>query len=345
MNEYDLLFWGAGTDFKKFIKEAFLFPQIFNLQKVYVVDSDTQKWGLEISGLLIRSPQEAEGKKFDKIVVSSLGYFEEILDDIKKRKIEFSEIQNINEYKQQEIIKYQCNKVTVRNTKRGEKKSIFNKRKIVVYTAIIGDYDELTTPRVVDDGVEYVCFTDQKNVKSDIWNIEYLKADSICDSREEVRKIKALPHLFFDDFDSSIWIDANFKIKDSLVEMIHKYQKTADILLMPHNERICIYDEASVCIAKHISEKENLIKQIVHYYNDGYPYNNGLYCGGLIARNHNVPQVKKTMNDWFSDIKKYSKRDQVSLPYVIEKNDLQIDLSDINIDNNKFFVRVRHKYV
>ena len=343
MLEDNLLFWGAGTDLKKFIKEASLFQQIFDLDKIFVVDSDVKKWGTEILGVLIHSPKEIEGKRFKKIVISSLGYYEEILDRVSNSNIEYSEIQNVIEYKQQEIIEYQYNKV-LSNKKEGRNiPTTFNKEKLVVYTAIIGDYDDLKPPHVIDDGVEYVCFTDQKDIRSDIWNVEYLKSD-FTSPKELVRKFKALPHMFFEEYDSSIWIDASIEIKDSLAEMMLTYQKTSDFLLFPHNERICIYVEAAVCVAKHISEKESMINQISHYYNEGYPFNNGLYCGGVIVRNHNIPKVKKTMDDWFADISKYSKRDQISLPYVIEKNGLQIDLIDLNINDNRFLRVSSHKY-
>jgi len=133
MLEDNLLFWGAGTDLKKFIKEASLFQQIFDLDKIFVVDSDVKKWGTEILGVLIHSPKEIEGKRFKKIVISSLGYYEEILDRVSNSNIEYSEIQNVIEYKQQEIIEYQYNKV-LSNKKEGRNiPTTFNKKVSSIY--------------------------------------------------------------------------------------------------------------------------------------------------------------------------------------------------------------------
>ena len=45
--------------------------------------------------------------------------------------------------------------------------------RIVVYTAIFGDYDDLYEPMVKPDNVDYVCFTDSKTLKSDVWDVRY----------------------------------------------------------------------------------------------------------------------------------------------------------------------------
>jgi len=44
----------------------------------------------------------------------------------------------------------------------------------ICYTVLSGDYDNLKNPKVVTPGWKYVCFTDQDNVKSDIWEIRDL---------------------------------------------------------------------------------------------------------------------------------------------------------------------------
>ncbi|WP_158588751.1 glycosyltransferase domain-containing protein [Butyrivibrio sp. X503] len=340
----DVLLWGAGAEFRKFIAEAVCLPQVFDLDHLFVVDSDEIKWGTEFRGLSIHSPKEVDGQKYKKIVISSTDYFEDIVNTIRGYKVDCSNIQSLLEFKQQAIIDYQYTKNLIITKNNNYIPTRYNNDKLVIYTAIIGDYDYLASPLFIDDGVEYVCFTDQRKLQSDIWNIEYIHTDPSCNHEEVVRKFKCLPHMFFGEYDSSIWMDASITIKSSMIEMIYKYQNSADLMLFPHYERVCIYDEAAVCIANHKSDKERIIKQINYYYNNGYQFNNGLYCGGLIVRNHNISEVKKTMEDWHSEIVKYSKRDQISLPYVIDKNRLQIDLTNLYIYDNKYFTVRKHKH-
>ena len=37
----------------------------------------------------------------------------------------------------------------------------FDNKKVVVYTALTGHYDDLVTPEVVEDDFDYICFTDK----------------------------------------------------------------------------------------------------------------------------------------------------------------------------------------
>lgn len=39
-------------------------------------------------------------------------------------------------------------------------------KKIVIYTAFTGNYDNLKEPEYIDENCDYVCFTDNPNIKS-----------------------------------------------------------------------------------------------------------------------------------------------------------------------------------
>ena len=64
------------------------------------------------------------------------------------------------------------------------------------------------------------------------------------------------------------------------------------------------------------------------------PKNYGLNETNILLRRHNVPQIIKLMDEWWSYIEKYTKRDQLSLSYVLWKNDISID--DISFKNARF---------
>jgi len=42
------------------------------------------------------------------------------------------------------------------------------KNKLVVYTALFGDYDNLIEPKEKFEGCDFICFTDQKHLTSDV---------------------------------------------------------------------------------------------------------------------------------------------------------------------------------
>ena len=44
-----------------------------------------------------------------------------------------------------------------------------------IYTFIIGDYDNLKHPRIITPDWDYICVTDNPNLKSDVWQIKYIQ--------------------------------------------------------------------------------------------------------------------------------------------------------------------------
>ena len=48
------------------------------------------------------------------------------------------------------------------------------KNKNVCYTVIVGQYDSLKEPQYISDNFDYICFTDQTNFKSNVWDIRPL---------------------------------------------------------------------------------------------------------------------------------------------------------------------------
>ena len=50
--------------------------------------------------------------------------------------------------------------------------------KKVVYTCITGGYDNLIDPSYVTEGYDYVCFTDNLELKSKVWEIRPLPKET-----------------------------------------------------------------------------------------------------------------------------------------------------------------------
>lgn len=58
-------------------------------------------------------------------------------------------------------------------------KKDISKSKIAVYTSILGEYDELMDPLYIDKECKYICFTNNKKVHSDIWEIRDLPGGGV----------------------------------------------------------------------------------------------------------------------------------------------------------------------
>ena len=85
-------------------------------------------------------------------------------------------------------------------------------------------------------------------------------------------------------------------------------------------------------------------KQVNRYAEENYPQNNGLATNPILLRKHNDPKVIKTMEDWWTEIKYGSKRDQLSFNYVAWKNNFKFNYLKGDSRKNEYFLQTgRHK--
>lgn len=335
------LIWGMGRNFDTFLMKSKNMQIVFPLETYEFTDSNPELWGKSfVKGIRIQSPDSIDGIKRYKCVISSRKYYEDIKSTLQiKYDVPIENLISIDEFLRRTIIEYQYSEY---GSKKRIDSGVSRTGRIVVYTAILGSYDTLKDPLYVDNDVDYICFTDQKSIKSDIWKIVQVKRNSQISAKMQAEYYKLLPHIFFEKYETSIWVDASLIIKDSIIEFINKYNKNSEILLFPHPERICIYDEAAVCMLEGKGEKEVILQQMTKYYSEGYKPNSGLFCGGVLVRKHNDSKVIQTMELWHKEVTDYSERDQICLPFVLHKMRQDVDLCDLDIFDNQFFVFSNH---
>ena len=220
---------------------------------------------------------------------------------------------------------------------------LFNrKRRKVVYTAITGSYDELLTLYYINDNWDYICFTDNEDLKSDFWQIRVMK-DLKLDNIKKARNYKILTHFYLPEYQYSLWIDGNFRIIGDIEEYIHRFSKNDSMMCIIHPGRVCIYDEAEACIKQNKDSEVVIRNQIKEYKSVKFPKDQGLIASGILFRKHNNPEIINLMNSWWSELELHSRRDQLSFDYVCWKNNFDYDKCDLNYWKNEYFERITHK--
>jgi len=229
--------------------------------------------------------------------------------------------------------------------------------RIAVYTSIFGGYDNLIDDQLQMEGVDYICFTD-RDIKSDTWEVR--KSTPIyTDSNRNAKKYKVLPHRYLGEYDWSVWIDGNIKIHSDIRPLCSGEPYKVYDHMKVFDARDCIYDEAETILnfGKINSErtpergiknwKDNpklIVDQMNRYISEGYPKNNGLATNPIIVRNHKDSDIIKTMEDWWSEIKHNSKRDQLSFNYIAWKNKFNFVYLQGDSRKNEYFLQTgKHK--
>jgi GT2 family glycosyltransferase len=188
-------------------------------------------------------------------------------------------------------------------------------RKIVVYTAVSGGYDVLQDPKHVLPNCDYVAFSDRP-LDCKVWQIRpfnYFESDIARISRF----VKLHPHIYFPNYKTSIWIDANISLTGDPQPFADCLGDDGLMALFPHPHRNCIYVEGHECIKRSKDNSVIIESQLSKYRSRVFPNDAGLWETGVLVRNHLDPKCKQLMAAWWKEIFLGSRRDQISLPVAI----------------------------
>ena len=79
-------------------------------------------------------------------------------------------------------------------------KELIRNSKLVIYTCIIGEYDYLKDPEYIDDNCDYICFTNNPKLKSDIWQIRFIENRDMNVTKWQ-RHYKLFPNIYLSEYD------------------------------------------------------------------------------------------------------------------------------------------------
>lgn len=229
-----------------------------------------------------------------------------------------------------------------------------------IYTAIINGYDNLKAQPPQSIGCDYILFTDKpyKFPRESMWEIRQIRSGRQKKKNGEAmlsRYPKILSHMFFaappkdpvlrlwqslcglKHYEYTIWIDGSAQILTSnfaqeVISCLKEYQ----LAMFLHPERDCIYDEALILEndLRFKGKGHPFLQQVESYHKEGYPKHNGLMACGVIVRNTRTTQISKIEKHWWNEVNKWAHRDQLSLPYVLWKNNYGWDKIELNLWQN-----------
>lgn len=333
MNKTKVVIFGTGKVSIKYLEYDFNYEQ---MEIVGIVDNNATKWGTEFFGFIVSSPESLKNIDYQAIIIAST-FFDEIKNQLVIMGILSNRIQTVY-YGMDEILRsrkklyYEKNKQYVKEI---QGKRIAKDEQVVVYTAITNAYDDLKEPLFVDPRCKYICFTDNPDLKSEHWEIRMLESCE-TDYNRQAKKVKILPHLFFPEFEWSIYIDGKFQITGDLVSLINDNAKNSNFLCFMHFSRHTVGEEAAACIRLGLDREELIRDQLKAYKAEGYPDEGELIEGGILFRKHNDVELIRVMECWWEEILNKSKRDQLSFNYVAWKNQFFFDILDLVLYDNKY---------
>lgn len=214
---------------------------------------------------------------------------------------------------------------------------------IVIYTAIMGGYDQLLDPLIIEKGVSYICFTDSLNLRSTTWSIIYVEGQ-YRDPRRTAKIYKMYPHLLFPSTEISIWVDGACQIKGSVASFLEcHFEKSCNFSCFAHYLRVTVSAEREACKRQGKDDVSIIEEQENAYLKEHFTDESPLVAGGVLIRRHMKPGVIEFNEAWHFEVDKYSVRDLLSFNYTAWRHQFVYKLLPLRLIDNGCFAWVPHK--
>jgi hypothetical protein len=198
---------------------------------------------------------------------------------------------------------------------------------IVLYTARYGQAEPLN-PGVFGPaaGVRRVLFTDDPAARIEGAETIVDPLDGLDPARAS-RRAKLRPHAWFPDAEWSIWLDNKSRLlaEPERIVAALKAQSDAGFFAFPHFRRDCVYQEGQAVWENGLDDHRIVKARLAQYRAEGFPEHAGLIEGHFIVRRHNDPGVAHFGDRWFEHVLRFSRRDQISFPYLARATGLRYD--------------------
>lgn len=199
--------------------------------------------------------------------------------------------------------------------------------KIAIYTANVGNYDQLRQPylpkKYMDD-FDFIYFSNE--LERDFLGVWEVRKYNIQenDNTRIARYIKLHPHILLKEYKYTIWIDSNIEIIGNTLYQVAKefVQKKVLISSLKHPSWDCAYIDGYYCVRYDKDSFKKIKMHLDYLHSKNYPRNNGLFETQILFRNNENEVVKNINDEWWELMQQFSRRDQLSINYLLWKNNL-----------------------
>lgn len=196
--------------------------------------------------------------------------------------------------------------------------------KICVYTVLLGGYDALLEQPVArDSDADFICFTDAADLRSDTWDLQPVTPFLPQDIHRSSREFKILGHPRLDEYDVTVCVDASVLLRSRPETIVSELLRDeVDMALLTHSFRETVLDEFDEVVRLNYDDRARVYEQLTDYavYHPDALSAKPLW-GGMLVRRRNE-RVSTAMRVWFDQVLRYSRRDQLSLPYALQNSGL-----------------------
>jgi hypothetical protein len=193
--------------------------------------------------------------------------------------------------------------------------------KLVAYTVIMNEYDNLRAPVQWTPAARYLCFSDRPRSVAP-WEMQPFPQMFGENPARNARIPKCLPHLLF-DADVSVYMDGAFCPRIP-VESAISVLGDADIAMYAHpGGNKSYHDERNFYKRLHGYVPADVEETYLRYVSENLPVTGQFFAGGLIIRRHTA--ATELFNEiWFREYANGTFNDQFGLYYAMVKSGVKV---------------------
>lgn len=215
--------------------------------------------------------------------------------------------------------------------------------RVLIYTAVFGQYDRVLPPLWQRTGLTYHLLTDDPTLTVDGWETVVVSLGR--SAKASNRELKFIYEVGNPQYDYLIYLDGNFGIWRSLDPLIEELEgDNVSLGLFEHPDRTSVFDELLACLESGKITKEEFVleeKEIKRQLSSRE--GSSLWTAGFLIKKNSSPALFPLMKTWSELFSINSLRDQFWLGEAIYRSGARI--VEFNHYSNSLFPRlVLHRH-
>jgi hypothetical protein len=193
--------------------------------------------------------------------------------------------------------------------------------RLVVYTAVFGAGYEL--PPRPSGRADAVCFTDRADLEPNGWTVHVVRPLLPADLARSSREQKIRPYRWLPDHARSLYIDPSVELLTDPEELWKELAGDDPHFwfgAFQHSFRVSVAGEIDAVLDNRFEAPERVHEHVrALVLTEGASLRRRPVWAGVLARRHHDPRCAPAMEDWHAQVLRYSRRDQISLPGVLDR--------------------------
>lgn len=220
----------------------------------------------------------------------------------------------------------------------------------IVYTCTFDDYDYNFGPLVRTPNTRFLRYGTSRPNRWRIWEHLPVPDDMALETQTLTnRRFKFLPGAVLPDCDVAIYVDGTILVRADLSPLIAEFWDSgADIALFPHPSGRTVEQEMDFALEHKTPARDIPLMQAQRdRYREMGLLDMPVTENTIIFYRMAAPKVAEIGTLWWEEFERFSKRDQISLPYVRDRIAPKVHLWDWHFhapsDRNRYFARAPHR--